>query len=63
MTNKLKGLIIGFFSFLAFGVIKRLTDKGYQNGWEEFGYFPIFLGLLGLIIGFIVGSSIKDKES
>jgi hypothetical protein len=62
MTNKLKGIIIGFLSFFAFGVVKRLTDSGYQKGWEEFGYFPLFLGIVGLIIGFLIGTSIKEKK-
>jgi len=63
MTNKLKGIIFGFLGFFLFGAIKRLfLDKGYQNGGEEFGFFPLFLGFLGLILGFIIGSSIKEKE-
>jgi len=63
MSNKLKGIIIGFLCFFLFGVIKRLfLDTGYQSGAEEFGFFPLFLGFLGIILGFIVGSSIKEKE-
>jgi hypothetical protein len=66
MTNKLKGIIIGFLTFFAFGVIKRVIELGGFSGsgkyGEEFGYFPIFLGFLGLILGFIIGSSIKEKE-
>jgi hypothetical protein len=62
MSNKLKGIVFGFVSFFAFGVVKRLTDSGYQKGWEEFGYFPFFLGILGLFIGFLIGASIKEKK-
>jgi hypothetical protein len=65
MTNKLKGFLVGFVVFFIAFLIINSTRTLH---WSELDLieklsFPFFLGLLGGVIGFLIGSGIKEKTS
>lgn len=59
MTNKLKGLLIGFGIFFTIAFINSSSRPHFAelNITEKLS-FPFFMGLIGGVIGFLVGSSI-----
>jgi len=63
MTNKLKGLLIGFSLLFIFVFINSASKSHFSelNMIEKLS-FPFFMGLIGAVIGFLVGSGIKEKN-
>jgi len=64
MTNKLKGLLIGFGLFFSITLYFRVKDYGF-SGLEIQEKFGICFGsgIIGGVFGYLVGSSIKEKTS
>ncbi len=62
MTNKMKGLLagasIGFFTPVIINAIKE-TDHNPTNAIPG----AIILALIGVVIGYLVGASVKEKNS
>ncbi len=62
MTNKMKGLLagasIGFFTPVIINAIKE-PDHNPTNAIPG----GIFLALIGVVIGYLVGASVKEKNS
>jgi hypothetical protein len=63
MTNKLKGLLIGFSILFIIAFVRSSSQLHFgELDLIEKVSFPFFMGLIGSLIGFLVGSSIKEKN-
>jgi hypothetical protein len=62
MTNKLKGILTGFLLFfiVSFLYLSDSPDLRSQS-MDQRVQVPFFWALIGAVIGFLVGSSIKEK--
>jgi hypothetical protein len=63
MTNKLKGLLIGFGILFIIAFMNSSSRPHFSElNMTEKLTFPFFIGLIGAVIGFLVGSGIKEKS-
>lgn len=63
MTNKLKGFLIGFGLLFLFVFI----NNSQKSSWEHLNMVekvthPFFMGVVGGIVGFLIGSGIREKK-
>ena len=63
MTNKLKGLLIGFLIMSMIDFVRSSAQLHFSElDLIKKVSFPFFMGLIGSLIGFLVESSIKEKN-
>ena len=66
MSNKLKGMLIAFIIVFLLILLKELTGS-HSSHWNSVPFvdlitFPLIWGGLASIIGFLIGSSTKEKK-
>jgi hypothetical protein len=66
MSNKLKGMLIAFIIIFLLILLKELTGS-QSSHWNSVPFvdlitFPLIWGGLASIIGFLIGSSTKEKK-
>jgi hypothetical protein len=63
MTNKLKGFLVGFSILFLIAII----NNSQKSSWERLNLLekvthPFFMGVVGGVVGFLIGSGVREKK-